>query len=210
MSYHVREIFYTLQGEGAHSGRPAVLCRFAGCNLWNGREADRHEAICTFCDTNFLGTNGLGGGRFARASDLADAIAGAWPTAGRGRYVVLTGGEPALQIDAPLLEALRARGFMRAIETNGTLPLPPGLDWICVSPKAGAPLHQREGDELKLVFPHGGLDPSSLDSLPFTYRFLQPCDGPAVEANTRAALEYCLKHPHWRLSLQTHKLLGIR
>ncbi len=210
MSYRVKEIFYTLQGEGAQTGRPAVLCRFAGCNLWNGREADRARAICRFCDTDFIGTDGERGGVFASAADLAQAIAAAWPGTSEGRYVVFTGGEPALQLDQPLLEEVRRGRFSTAIETNGTVPLPPGLDWVCVSPKAGAPLRQRRGNELKLVYPQDGLDPSTLEQLPFAHHFLQPCDGPDLPEHTRSAVEYCLAHPRWRLSLQTHKLLGIR
>jgi 7-carboxy-7-deazaguanine synthase (Cx14CxxC type) len=210
MTYVVKEIFYTLQGEGAQSGRPAVLCRFTGCNLWNGHEADRTDALCRFCDTDFLGTDGPGGGRFASAADLGEAIAASWSGAAEERYVVFTGGEPALQLDEPALRELHTRGFTAAIETNGTLPLPNGLDWICVSPKAGAPLRQRKGDELKLVFPQDGLDPHQLEDLPFAHHFLQPCDGPDLLEHTRAAVEYCLAHPRWRLSLQTHKLLGIR
>jgi 7-carboxy-7-deazaguanine synthase (Cx14CxxC type) len=210
MTYVVKEIFYTLQGEGAQAGRPAVLCRFAGCNLWNGREADRDHALCRFCDTDFVGTDGPGGGRFAAANDLGEAIANSWPGAADERYVVFTGGEPALQLDEPLLHDLHARGFTTAIETNGTLSLPAGLDWICVSPKAGAPLRQRTGDELKLVFPQNGLDPRDVEGLSFGHRFLQPCDGPDLLAHTRAAIDYCLAHPRWRLSLQTHKTLGIR
>jgi 7-carboxy-7-deazaguanine synthase (Cx14CxxC type) len=210
MTYIVKEIFYTLQGEGAQAGRAAVLCRFAGCNLWNGLEDARGDAVCSFCDTDFLGTDGPGGGRFGCAADLADAIASSWSGAAEARYVVFTGGEPALQLDEPVLRDLRARGFVAGIETNGTLPLPSGLDWICVSPKAGAPLRQRTGDELKLVFPQDGLDPRELEELPFAHHFLQPCDGPDLPEHTRAAVDYCLAHPRWRLSLQTHKLLGIR
>jgi len=209
MSYHVKEVFYTLQGEGAQTGRPAVLCRFTGCNLWNGREANRSRAICQFCDTDFIGTDGERGGVFANAAELAQVVADAWAGASDDRYVVFTGGEPALQLDQPLLEEVRRRGFSTAIETNGTIPLPLGLDWVCVSPKAGAPLHQRHGDELKLVFPQDGLDPRTLEELPFAHRFLQPRDGPKLPEHTRSAVEYCLAHPRWRLSLQTHKLLGI-
>lgn len=208
--YTVKEIFYTLQGEGANAGRAAVFCRFAGCNLWTGREADRASAVCDFCDTDFVGVS-VDGGRFATADALADAVAARWPSAEHaGRFVVCTGGEPLLQLDAPAIEALHDRGFAVAVETNGTQEAPPGLDWICVSPKARAPLILRRGNELKLVFPQAGLDPADLESLDFDERFLQPMDGPDVAANTRAAVEYCLAHPHWRLSLQTHKLLGIR
>jgi 7-carboxy-7-deazaguanine synthase (Cx14CxxC type) len=212
MAYSVKELFYTLQGEGAQTGRPAVFCRFAGCNLWTGREADRANAVCTFCDTDFVGTDGPGGGRFATAEALAAAVAAAWPgdSGGTGRrYVVCTGGEPLLQLDEPLVDALHAAGFEVAVETNGTQEPPAGLDWICVSPKAGAELRLRRGDELKLVYPQTGAEPERFAELDFDHFFLQPMDGPAREANTRAALSYCLAHPRWRLSLQTHKLLGI-
>jgi 7-carboxy-7-deazaguanine synthase len=210
-SYAVKEIFYTLQGEGANSGRPAVFCRFSGCNLWSGREADREAAVCRFCDTDFVGTSGPGGGRFATAVELARAVAAAWPPdAGeRRRFVVCTGGEPLLQVDPALLAALHAEGFEVAVETNGTLPPPAGIDWLTVSPKAGAPLTARGGDELKLVYPQEGTEPERYLELDFRHYFLQPMDGPAREANTTAALQYCLSHPRWRLSLQTHKLLGI-
>ncbi len=212
MSYAVKEIFYTLQGEGAHAGRPAVFCRFAGCNLWTGREADRLTAVCDFCDTDFVGTDGPGGGRFAAAAELATAVRAAWPAgadpAARG-FVVCTGGEPLLQLDAPLVEALHAEGFEVAVETNGTTEPPSGLDWICVSPKAGAELRIRSGDELKLVYPQAEAEPACYEQLDFRHFFLQPMDGPDREANTQAALAYCLAHPRWRLSLQTHKLLGI-
>jgi 7-carboxy-7-deazaguanine synthase len=198
-----------LQGEGAQSGRVAVFCRFAGCNLWSGREADRATAVCRFCDTDFVGTDGDGGGRFASADLLADAIAACWgPSRGR-RFVVFTGGEPLLQLDDALLHAVHARGFEAAVETNGTLPAPAALDWICVSPKAGAGLVQRHGDELKLVYPQPGLDPDSLASLDFRHFLVQPMDGPERAANTSAAIAWCLDHPHWRLSLQTHKMIGI-
>jgi 7-carboxy-7-deazaguanine synthase (Cx14CxxC type) len=211
MAYAVKEIFYTLQGEGAHAGRPAVFCRFAGCNLWTGREADRASAICDFCDTDFVGTDGPGGGKFTVAADLARAVDAAWPAgseAGR-KFVVCTGGEPLLQLDAHLVTALHEAGFEVAVETNGTQAPPLGLDWICVSPKAGAELRLRSGDELKLVYPQPGAEPAQFEGLDFRHFFLQPMDGPAREANTRAALAYCLGHPRWRLSLQTHKLLGI-
>jgi 7-carboxy-7-deazaguanine synthase len=210
MSYAVKEIFYTLQGEGANSGRPAVFCRFAGCNLWTGREADRETATCRFCDTDFVGTDGPGGGRFATADDLATAVAAAWPAdGGERRFVVCTGGEPLLQLDEVLISALHARGFEVAVETNGTLAPPSGIDWLTVSPKAGADLVAREGDELKLIYPQEGADPEGYLELDFSHFYLQPMDGPAIRSNTAAALRYCLGHPRWRLSLQTHKLLGI-
>ena len=208
--YTVKEIFYTLQGEGANAGRPAVFCRFAGCNLWTGREADRATAVCNFCDTDFIGV-GPDGGKFATSDALAEAVASRWPTSEReSRFVVCTGGEPLLQLDAAAVDALHRRGFAVAVETNGTQEPPPGLDWICVSPKSNAPLALRHGNELKLVFPQVGVDPARFESLKFEQFFLQPMDGPAVADNTRAAMNYCLAHPHWRLSLQTHKLLGIR
>ncbi len=210
MAYSVKEIFYTLQGEGAQTGRPAVFCRFAGCNLWSGREADRATAVCTFCDTDFVDTDGPGGGRFASAASLAAAVATAWPTGSDARrFVVCTGGEPLLQLDAALVQALHAEGFAIAVETNGTRRPPPGLDWTCVSPKAGAELVLVQGDELKLVYPQAGAEPERFETLAFEHFFLQPMDGPARDANTEAALRYCLAHPRWRLSLQTHKLLGI-
>ena len=212
MSYAVKEIFYTLQGEGAQTGRAAVFCRFAGCNLWSGREADRATATCRFCDTDFADTNGPGGGKFAAAEALADAVARAWPDALRGgrRFVVCTGGEPLLQLDAALIQALHARGFEIAVETNGTILAPEGLDWICVSPKAGAELRQTSGHELKLVYPQEGAQPERFAHLAFRHFFVQPMDGPRREENTRLAVAYCLAHPQWRVSLQTHKLLGIR
>lgn len=212
MSYAVKEIYYTLQGEGANVGRPAVLLRFAGCNLWSGREQDRATASCDFCDTDFVGTDGPGGGRFDSSEALARAVAATWPEGGRTRrFVVCTGGEPLLQLDEPLTTALHASGFEIAIETNGTLPPPPGVDWVCVSPKAGVELVVRRGDELKLVFPQNGLPPESLemDGLDFGHWFLQPMDGPERARNTELAVRYCLAHPRWRLSLQTHKLVGI-
>jgi 7-carboxy-7-deazaguanine synthase len=210
MTYAVKEIFYTLQGEGANTGRAAVFCRFAGCNLWTGREQDRHDATCQFCDTDFVGTDGPGGGRFPAARELAAAVAAAWPPAEPGRrFVVCTGGEPLLQLDSELVQALHGEGFEIAVETNGTLPPPDGIDWLCVSPKAGAELVVTRGDEIKLVFPQAGVAPDQFERLGFGHYFLQPMDGPDREANTSAALQYCLAHPRWRLSLQTHKLLGI-
>ena len=210
MSYAVKEIFYTLQGEGANAGRPAVFCRFAGCNLWSGREEDRATATCQFCDTDFVGTDGDGGGKFASADDLANAISKAWTgNGGAQRFVVCTGGEPLLQIDAALIAALHARDFKIAVETNGTIAAPEGLDWICVSPKADADLVQTSGDELKLVYPQERGAPERFETLNFTHRFLQPMDGPARNANSRAAIDYCLAHPAWRLSMQSHKYLGI-
>jgi len=209
MSYAVKELFLTLQGEGAQAGRVAVFCRFAGCNLWSGREADRAAAICRFCDTDFVGTDGHGGGRFASANLLADAVAACWGASRNRRFVVFTGGEPLLQLDASLLDVVHERGFEAAVETNGTLPAPAGLDWICVSPKAGAKMVQRHGDELKLVWPQHGLDPDALATLDFRHFLVQPMDGPDRAANTQAAIAWCLAHPHWRLSLQTHKMIGI-
>jgi 7-carboxy-7-deazaguanine synthase len=210
MTYAVKEIFYTLQGEGANTGRAAVFCRFAGCNLWTGREQDRLEATCQFCDTDFVGTDGPGGGRFPSPETLASAVAAAWPKgSAQRRFVVCTGGEPLLQLDDPLVRALHQEEFEIAVETNGTLPPPAGIDWLCVSPKAGAELVVRAGDEIKLVFPQSGADPAEFEDLAFNHFFLQPMDGPERETNTAAALQYCLLHPRWRLSLQTHKLLGI-
>lgn len=211
MSYVVKEIYYTLQGEGANTGRPAVFLRFAGCNLWSGREADRAEAVCGFCDTDFVGTDGPGGGRFATAAELAGVVARTWSGGGplQGRFVVCTGGEPLLQVDDPLVAALHGMGFAVAVETNGTRPVVPGLDWVCVSPKAGAELVVKSGDELKLVFPQEGTEPDRYLALDFTHFFLQPMDGPERARNTALAVRYCLAHPQWRLSLQTHKLLGI-
>ena len=213
MSYAVKEIFYTLQGEGAQAGRAAVFCRFAGCNLWSGREVDRAAAICRFCDTEFVGVDGAGGGRFDSAESLAAAVAGKWPGGATDRrFVVCTGGEPLLQLDAALIEALHAQGFEIAVETNGTIAAPPGIDWICVSPKAATELVQRSGDELKLVYPQieAEADPARFEGLAFRHFLLQPMDGPRREENTQRALSYCLNNPQWRLSLQTHKLLGIR
>ena len=211
MTYSVKEIFYTLQGEGAQAGRPAVFCRFAGCNLWSGREEDRAGAVCNFCDTDFVGTDGQGGGKFRTADELAAAIAAQWPAdddSGR-RYVVCTGGEPLLQLDAALIEALHAAGFEVAVETNGTQAAPAGLDWICVSPKAAAPLLLTAGDELKLVYPQPLAMPERFEGLAFTHFFLQPMDGPDQQANLAAVIRYCRAHPRWRLSLQTHKIVGI-
>lgn len=209
MTYAVKEIFKTLQGEGAHTGRAAIFCRFAGCNLWSGREQDRATAACKFCDTDFVGTDGDGGGRFADAQALADQIASTWGGETSDRYVVLTGGEPLLQVDEPLISALHNRGFKIAIETNGTLPAPSGLDWICVSPKGAAPVIQQTGDELKLVFPQADASPEAFEHFRFKHFWLQPMDGPNRDSATEAAIAYCLQHPRWRLSLQTHKLLGI-
>lgn len=208
--YAVKEIFLTLQGEGVHTGRPAVFCRFAGCNLWSGREADRAGAVCRFCDTDFVGTDGTKGGKYASADALAETIAAEWGAGTARRFVVLTGGEPLLQVDAGLLDALHARGFEVAVETNGTLEAPAGLDWICVSPKAGAALRLTAGDELKLVYPQEDAPPENFAALAFGHFSLQPMDGPDVAANTRRAIEYCIRHPQWHLSLQTHKALGIR
>jgi 7-carboxy-7-deazaguanine synthase (Cx14CxxC type) len=213
VTYAVKEIFYTLQGEGANTGRAAVFCRFAGCNLWTGREADRATAICTFCDTDFIGTDGPDGGKFTTARELARAVAERWPVweaDGRRPLVVCTGGEPLLQLDAPLVDALHEVGFDVAVETNGTRLPPPGVDWTCVSPKAGSDLVLRRGNELKLVYPQVGAEPERFADLAFEHFFLQPLDGPNAADATRKALEYCLAHPRWRLSLQTHKLLGIR
>lgn len=210
MSYAVKEIFLTLQGEGGQAGRAAVFCRFAGCNLWSGREEDRAGAVCTFCDTDFVGLDGEGGGRFDTAETLAAAVAAAWKgAADEPALVVCTGGEPLLQLDEPLIAALHARGFEVAVETNGTLAAPNGLDWICVSPKADAALAQTFGQELKLVYPQAGVDPARFEGLAFERFLLQPMDGPARAANTAAAIAYCLTHPRWRLSVQTHKYIGI-
>jgi len=210
VSYAVKEIFLTLQGEGAHAGRASVFCRFAGCNLWSGREADRGDAICKFCDTDFVGTDGTLGGRYATAAELADTIAGQWTASTDNRYAVLTGGEPLLQVDAELIDALHARGFEIGVETNGTIEAPDGLDWICVSPKGGSELVQRRGHELKLVYPQALASPETFADLAFERFSLQPMDGPEVVSNTERAIDYCLRHPQWRLSVQTHKSLGIR
>ncbi|MEM9495473.1 MAG: 7-carboxy-7-deazaguanine synthase [Pseudomonadota bacterium] len=213
-AYAVKELFYTLQGEGAQAGRPAVFLRFTGCNLWSGRERDRERAVCDFCDTDFIGTDGPGGARFKDAADLAAAVAATWPAAARGvkgarPYVVCTGGEPLLQLDPPAIDALHEAGFDIAVETNGTQAVPAGLDWVCVSPKADADLVQTSGDELKLVYPQTKAPPERFADLAFDFFFLQPMDGPSVAAHTAAAIEYCKNHPRWRLGLQTHKLLGI-
>ena len=210
MTYQVKEIFYTLQGEGANAGRPAVFCRFAGCNLWSGREEDRASAQCRFCDTDFVGTDGTGGGKFPDAHALAQRIASQWPREAEGRFVVFTGGEPLLQLDAALVDALHAQGFRIAVETNGTLQPPAGLDWICVSPKAGCDWVLRRGDELKLVWPQPGFDLAALLELPFSHFFLQPMDNASQRANTEECVARCMALPPWRLSLQTHKMLGIR
>jgi 7-carboxy-7-deazaguanine synthase (Cx14CxxC type) len=209
MTYSVKEIFLTLQGEGGQAGRAAVFCRFAGCNLWSGREADRAGAVCDFCDTEFVGVDGPGGGKFRTPADLATAVAACWTGSPSHRLVVCTGGEPLLQLDAPLIDALRGAGFSVAVETNGTLAAPAGIDWICVSPKADAPLAQTHGQELKLVYPQAGVDPARFESLDFERFFLQPMDGADKEAATAAAVAYCLAHPRWRLSVQTHKYLGL-
>ena len=213
MSYMVKEMFLTLQGEGGQAGRPAVFCRFAGCNLWSGREADRAEAVCTFCDTDFIGTDGEGGGKFETAAALASTIARFWPETADAMtvpgLVVFTGGEPLLQLDAALIDAMHARNFSIAVESNGTLHAPEGIDWLCISPKAGAPLEQTSGTELKLVYPQTGLDPATLEQLDFKHFWLQPMDGPNQNDNIQAAIRYCLAHPKWGLSLQTHKLTGI-
>jgi len=213
MTYVVKEIFYTLQGEGANTGRAAVFCRFAGCNLWSGRNEDRLTAKCQFCDTDFVGTDGLNGGQFSSAKELADAVLRLWPVsekpANAKPLVVCTGGEPLLQLDAQLVAAFHNVAFQVAIETNGTKAAPPGLDWICVSPKAGAEIDLRSGDELKLVFPQDGAAPAEFEQLNFRHFFLQPMDGVCLEENIRLAVKYCLEHPQWRLSLQTHKFLGL-
>jgi 7-carboxy-7-deazaguanine synthase len=209
MSYAVKELYVTLQGEGAQTGMRAVFLRFAGCNLWSGREEDRAAATCRFCDTDFVGTDGPGGGRFGDAATLAEAVAAAWGPGEAHRLVVCTGGEPLLQLDAPLVAALHARGFRVAVETNGTIVAPAGIDWICVSPKAGSTTVQRTGDELKLVYPQPDLLPHAVEDWDFRHFFLQPMDGPDAQANTAAAIDHCLAHPRWRLSLQTHKLMGI-
>lgn len=209
MGYSVKEIYYTIQGEGAHTGRPAVFCRFSGCNLWSGRESDRQNAICTFCDTNFVGTDGLNGGKFNLPIDLANAVAKLWPKGRDNRFVVLTGGEPLLQLDRPLLDEFHFLNFEVAVETNGTIIPPEGIDWICVSPKAGAELNLKKGNELKLVYPQDSLQPAIFEELVFNHFYLQPMDGPKLTDNIRQTLEYCLRNPKWKLSLQTHKMLNI-
>jgi 7-carboxy-7-deazaguanine synthase len=210
VTYSIKEIFYTLQGEGAQAGRPAVFCRFSGCNLWTGREADRAGAVCQFCDTDFVGTDGEGGGKFRSAAELAAAIDVLWPASyPASKYVVFTGGEPLLQLDAPLIDAIHGAGFEIAIETNGTLPVPPGVDWICVSPKMGSTLVAERGNELKVVIPQTGQDLSAYEHLQFDHFFVQPMDGPLAEHNTRLAIDTCKRHPRWKLSLQTHKMLQI-
>lgn len=211
MTYAVKEIFYTVQGEGANTGRAAVFCRFAGCNLWSGREEDRNDAVCKFCDTDFVGTDGSGGGKFRTAAELADAIESAWaPTGVNHRFVVLTGGEPLLQVDDELVAQLHARHFFVAVETNGTIAPPGGIDWVCVSPKAGAPLALGGGSEIKLVFPQEGITPGDFEQMDFRHFFLQPMDGPSRLENTRAVIDFCQQHPKWRVAVQTHKLIGVR
>ena len=211
MTYSVKEIFYTVQGEGANTGRAAVFCRFAGCNLWSGREEDRATASCKFCDTDFVGTDGTGGGKFRTAAELADAIETAWTPADVGRrFVVLTGGEPLLQVDDALLAELHARKFVVAVETNGTIVPPPGIDWVCVSPKAGAKLAVSGGSEIKLVFPQEGISPADYEHMDFIHFFLQPMDSPCRVENTREVVEFCQQHPKWRVAVQTHKLIGVR
>ncbi|WP_374360196.1 7-carboxy-7-deazaguanine synthase [Pseudoduganella danionis] len=210
MTYSIKEIFYTLQGEGAHAGRPAVFCRFSGCNLWTGREQDRAQAICQFCDTDFVGTDGEGGGKFTTPAELAATINALWPASyTASKYVVFTGGEPLLQLDGPLIEAMHAQGFTIAIETNGTLPVPAGVDWICVSPKMGSTLAVSKGNEIKVVIPQAGQDLNAYEGLDFEHYFVQAMDGPLAEFNTRLAIETCKRNPKWKLSLQTHKLLQI-
>ena len=208
MTYSVKEIYFTLQGEGGQTGRPAVFLRFAGCNLWSGREQHRSDAICRFCDTEFVGTDGPGGGKFETAAELAEAVSGQWPGGGRP-YVVCTGGEPLLQLDTAAIDALHDRGFEVGVESNGTLEAPEGIDWLCISPKGSAPLAQTSGDELKLVYPQLNAMPGRFENLDFDHFFLQPMDGPQLELNTQQAIAYCKRHPRWRLGLQTHKLVGI-
>ncbi len=209
MTYSIKEIFYTLQGEGAHAGRPAVFCRFSGCNLWSGREQDRASAVCQFCDTDFVGTDGERGGKFATPAALAQEIDSLWPAGAGHKYVVFTGGEPLLQLDAPLIAAMHAAGFTIAIETNGTIAVPDGVDWVCVSPKMGAQLVVRKGNEIKVVIPQQGQDLAAYEGLDFENFFVQPMDGPLAAFNTTLAIETCKRNPKWKLSLQTHKLLNI-
>jgi 7-carboxy-7-deazaguanine synthase len=210
LSYAVKEIFYTLQGEGFNAGRPSVFCRFTGCNLWSGREKDREKAICQFCDTEFVGMDGTLGGRYKNAADLAKQIAGLWPRNSLSKpFAVLTGGEPLLQLDAYLIKALHEHNFDIAIETNGTIPVPDGVDWVCVSPKSGSELVIKQGNELKLVYPQMGIQPETYSGLPFEHLFLQPKDDPELSQNTIQVVDYCKAHPEWRLSFQTHKVLGI-
>lgn len=210
MTYSVKEVFYSLQGEGRRVGRPAVFCRFAGCNLWSGREDDRAKSVCQFCDTDFIGTDGTLGGKFETAGELAETIVSLWPHGQGERYVVLTGGEPLLQVDSLLVEALHATGFEIALETNGSLPAPEGIDWICVSPKAHAPWVLRSGNEIKLAYPQMGLLPDAIADCEFEYYLVQPIDGPLLSANTSSAIEFCLANPKWNLSIQTHKILQVR
>lgn len=211
MTYSVKEIFYTLQGEGANSGRPAVFCRFAGCNLWNGRESDRATSACQFCDTDFVGTDGTNGGKYKQAADLVTAVERLWPDGNyKRRFVVITGGEPLMQVDQALVAAFHASGFFIAVETNGTLAPPEGIDWLCVSPKAGSELVIKSGQELKLVFPQTGAEPDKFSHYDFENFYLQPMDGILQQANTARAIDYCMRHPHWNLSVQTHKMVGIR
>lgn len=211
MTYSVKEIFYTLQGEGANAGRPAVFCRFAGCNLWNGREMDRATAVCKFCDTDFVGTDGSNGGKFKQAVDLVDTVERLWPKGNdKRRFVVLTGGEPMMQVDQSLIDAFHFRGFFIAVETNGSLEPPQGIDWLCVSPKAGSELIIKSGQELKLVFPQTGVDPDQYTNYNFEHFYLQPMDGILQRENTARAIDYCMRHPLWSLSVQTHKIIGIR
>lgn len=209
MTYTAKEIFLTVQGEGGQAGRAAVFLRFAGCNLWSGREQDRATAVCSFCDTDFVGTDGPGGGKFRTPEALARAVADAWQGGEAGRLVVCTGGEPLLQLDAPLIDALHTQGFEIAVETNGTIAAPAGIDWICVSPKADAQVVQTSGQELKLVYPQPGVDPARFEHFDFERFYLQPMDGPDRDANTHEAVAYCLSHPRWRLSVQTHKYIGV-
>ena len=213
MAYAVKEIFYTLQGEGLHTGRPAVFLRFSGCNLWSGREVDRASAVCQFCDTDFFGVDGSDGGKYTSPAALAEKVNTLWPALtgnDANKYVVCTGGEPLLQLDEALIQALKEKGFQVAVETNGTVERPRGIDWLCMSPKAGAKTILSAGDELKLVYPQVNAPPEQFEGMSFGHFFLQPMDGPDLEENTKSALKYCLTHPHWRLSLQSHKLLQIQ